>query len=191
MSKGKLLNIEVKMPEQVRFNPSEYFDLIVDIRKKGGNPWTLGELRILYDNLDDVRIVTDHGWLMLFYEKETITFDFYAGFAHNTSSVPDILKFIKDNDDRDMYIAGLPHDGVYTGHQMSKGEIDGIFVDIIEYFHDSEGDEGFFENLIENTIEKGIEIAFGTDEAMKCWEQGKELAPKSGAMMRVTREKIT
>jgi hypothetical protein len=191
--KGKLLNIDISLPSFTRFVGSTYYDLSTKIRIDGGNPWSVGDLRILFDSLDNVRIATGKGYLVFYYDDETIRFDFYNGFAYNTASVPDILKFAKDNDDFDMMVMSLPHDGGYVGKQMSKPELDKLFVDGIEYFHDKEDSDGFFgalEDLKENTIECAIELAFDTDTAMESWNKGAELAPKSHAMMTVKREKI-
>lgn len=185
--KGKLLGIDMDLPEQVRFDPEGYEKLAIEIRKNGSNPYTIEELNRLYECLSDVRIITLHGYLIFKYEDEIIRFDFYPGFAHNTSSVPDKLKWIKDNDDFDMYIASLPHDGGYTGQQYSKDFFDQLFVDIIEYYHDQEGDEGFFENLIENGIEAGISLAFKTDEARRSWDRGADLSARSGCFMTILR----
>jgi hypothetical protein len=189
--KGKLLNITIQLPSFTRYVASNYYDLATKIRVGGGNPWTVGDLRILFDDLDDVRIATNKGFLVFHYEDETIRFDFYNGFAYNTASVPDILKFAKDNDDFDMMVMSLPHDGGYIGKQMSKPELDKLFVDGIEYFHDKEDSDGFFgaiEDLKENAIECAIEIAFDTDAAMESWNKGIELTPKSHSMMTVVRE---
>ena len=188
---GKITKIELDFPEETRFVHEDYYNLATKIRIEGGNPYTVGELRILFDDLDIVRLITKKGTLIVHYEDEIIKFEFYPGFAYNTASVPGIFKPILDNDSLEMTIASLPHDGVYTGHQMTKLEIDKIFVDIIEYYHDLD-DSGFSlaqlaEDIAENAIETAIEIAFGTDEAMKCWNQGAELAMKSGSMMRVER----
>ena len=191
--KGKILNVEIELPEFVRFYHEDYYNLRSEIVKNGGNPWTVGDLRILFDDLTDVRICTKKGYLIFEYEDENIRFDFYEGFAYNTASVPDILKAIKDNDAFDMMVMSLPHDGVYIGKQMKKTEVDRLFVDGIEYFHDKEdgtGISGFLENLKEDTIEKGIEIAFATDIAMESWNRGSELAPKSGSMFKVSRTPI-
>ena len=181
--KGKLLDIDMDLPEQVRYNPEDYEALCVEIRKQGGNPYTLKELETLYNVLEDIRILTSRGYLIFKFEDGILRFDFYPGFVHNTSSVPDVLKWIKDNDDFDMYVAGMPHDGVYTGRQMSKDAVDRLFVSIVEYYHDNEGDEGFFENIIENGIEAGIALAFDTDEAQRSWDRGAELAQRSGCFM--------
>ncbi len=191
--KGKLLDIEIVLPSTTRYVPETYYSLLTSIVKRGGNPWTVGDLRILFDELKDVRIVTDKGYLVFKYEDEEIRFDFFSGYAYNTASVPDIIKFAKDNDDFDMMIMSLPHDGLYVGKQMSKQEADRLFVDGIEYFHDKKDSDGIFgilEDLKENTIECAIEFAFDTDTAMESWTRGAELAPKSGSMMTVKRTPI-
>lgn len=192
--KGKLLKIERELPEQVRYIPEDYLELATRIRIQGGNPYTSDELSILFEDLSDVRIVTKKGYLVFFYEDEVIRFDFYPGFAHNTASVPGILKPIVDNDSLSMAIAALPHDGVYVGRQMEKSEIDQLFVDTIEYYHEEEESEDFFfsllEDAFENSIETAIEFAFTTDEAKKSWDCGAELSVRSGAMMKVTRTEV-
>ena len=191
--RGKILNISYKLPSFVRYNPEQYYDLRSDIVKGGGNPWTVGDLRILFDDLSDVRNASQNGFIEFKYEDEIIRFDIFKGFAYNTASVPDVFKPIIDNDDFATDLLSIPHDGVYIGKQMKKTEIDTIFVDGIEYFHDlkdSGGISGFFEDLKENIIEQAVEIAFATDIAMESWNRGTELAPKSGSMFKVTRTAI-
>lgn len=192
--KGKLLKIERELPEQVRYIPEDYLELSTRIRIQGGNPYSSEELSILFEDLSDVRIVTKKGYLVFFYQDEVIRFDFYPGFAHNTASVPSILKPIVDNDSIAMAIMALPHDGVYTGRQMTKKQIDKLFVDGIEYYHEQEESENFFfgllEDAFENSIETAIEFAFSTDEAQKSWDCGEELSERSGAMMKVTRTEV-
>ena len=188
--KGKILDIEIELPSTTRYVAENYYSIVQDITIAGGNPWTVGDLRILFDDLSDVRIVTKKGYLVFRYEDESIRFNFYNGFAYNTASVPDILKFAKDNDDFDMMVMALPHDGLYTGKQMTKQEADKLFVDGNEYFQDKEDKGGFWgvlEDIKEDAIESAIEFAFGTDTAMESWTRGTELASKSGSMMTVER----
>lgn len=188
--RGKILKIEIELPETVRYIQENYKELATRIRIQGGNPYSISELSELFEDLSIVRIVTKKGNIVYYYEDEVIRFDFYSGFAYNTASVPSIFKPIIDNDEFKMMVASFPHDGLYTGHQMSKKDTDSLFVDTIEYFHDSDKTDGFFENLGEEIIEKGIAFAFTTDEAQKSWDMGEDLAIRSRAMMKVTRTEV-
>ena len=46
--KGKILKIEKDLPSFVRFDEKIYNHLAVDIRCKGGNPWTISEIKTLF-----------------------------------------------------------------------------------------------------------------------------------------------
>ena len=193
--KGKLLKVEYDLPEEVRFVEDDYYKLARDMRIMGSNPYSIAELNSLFEDLSILRIVTKKGYITLFYEHEVIQFDFYPGFSYNTASIPGIFKPIKDNDCFEMIIASLFHDALYITQLTFKKEADEMFVDVIEWFHDLDDKKGFsisqmLEDAAENTIEKGIEIAFSTDEAMKSWEMGAHLAKRSGTLFRITRTPV-
>lgn len=177
--KGKIKNITRSMPHIVRITPEEYPKYADIMAQKGITIPTWEGLGEIYGDRSKLRLVVNPGRVVVQYTNVAYVFRIGTGYIYNTASVPDLLKFAKDNDALDMDTMSLPHDGVYLTHCMPKEDIDKIFVDGIEYYHDQQEADGTFarilENIKEDGIEAAIEFAFGTDIAHENWESKPEV----------------
>lgn len=172
--KGKIQQIQRRMPHEVRIVPEEYQEHFEQMAKTEVHIPKWDDLKKSYAETNELLLVVKNGLIAIDYEDIRIRFHFYPGFIYDNASTPKLTRSFTDNDSLKMKTAALPHDGLYGTKFIDEGftkEIaDKLFVDIIEYYNERDKDDGFFDSLIEWIEEGSIEIAFNTDAAQDRWD---------------------